>query len=123
MKSTYLLISASETVSSIAIRPDPLTQRLVAAHGGYQASMIASTAQQHFSTILKDRDQPHSFNMHITFLRPMTAGKTELKVKDSRLGSGVSIIQVTLSQRGKERVAAFVLWVPLPRKSQIEKCS
>ena len=71
--------------------------------------MIANTAQQHFNTTLKDRHQPHSFNMHITFLRPVTAGKTVLEVKDSRLGPGVSITQVTLSQGGKERVSAFVL--------------
>lgn len=71
--------------------------------------MIANTVQQHFNTTLKDRNQPHSFNMHVMFLRPVTAGKTEMKVEDSRLGSGVSITQVTLSQGGKERVAAFVL--------------
>ena len=70
--------------------------------------MIAHTAQQHFNTTLKALSQPHSFNMHLTFLRPVTAGKTELEVKDSRLGSGVSITQITLSQGGKERVAAFV---------------
>ena len=109
MKSTYLLISALGIVSSTVIWPDTLTQWFTAAHGGFQVSMVANAAQQHFNTTLKDRGQPHTFNMHVTFLRPVAAGKTELKMKDSRLGSGVSITQVTLSQEGKERVGAFVL--------------
>ena len=109
MKSIYLLISALEIVSSTALRQDPLTQRFIAAHGGFQASMIANTAQQHFNTTLKDRNQPHCFNMHIMFLRPVTAGKTELEMKDSKLASGVSVTQVSLSQGGKERVTAYVL--------------
>ena len=71
-------------------------------------SMIAYAAQQHFETTLKEYNQPHPFNIHVTFLRAVTAGKGELKVKDSSLGSGISTIHVTLSQGGKERVAAYV---------------
>lgn len=75
--------------------------------------MIAKTVQHHFSTTLKKYDQPHSFNMHIVFLRPVTAGKAEIVVKDSRVGSGVSTTQVTLSQKAKELVVAYVSWVCL----------
>ena len=70
--------------------------------------MIVHTAEQHFNTTLKNCNQPRSFNMHIMFLRPVLSGKAELEVRDSKLGSGVSVIHVTLSQEGKERVAAYV---------------
>ena len=70
--------------------------------------MIAKVAQQHFDTTLTKYNQPHPFNTHVIFLCTVTAGKAELAVKDSRLGSGVSTIHVTLSQGGKERVEAYV---------------
>ena len=124
MRSTHRLIFASERVSITIIEPDTLTECFIVAHGGFQASMIAHTVQQHFNTTLKDYDQPHSFNMHIMFLRPVTAGKAELEVKDSKLGPGVSTTHVTLSQGGKERVAAYVSWVSVPRQLQIDnECS
>ena len=70
--------------------------------------MIAETVQLHFRTTLKGYDQPHTFNMHIVFLRPVTVGKAELAIKDTKLGSGVSTTHVTLSQEGKELVVAYV---------------
>ena len=94
---------------STALAPSKkLTETLKAAHGGYQASALLHTAQKHFSTTLRDREQPHSFSMHITFLRPVKAGKAQLVFKDLSLGPGISTIQVNLIQAGKERVAAFV---------------
>lgn len=84
------------------------TEYRVAAHGGFLVSIIAHAAQQHFETSLKEYNQPHPFNISVIFLRTVTAGKAELEVKDSKLGSGVSTIHVTLSQGGKERVAAYV---------------
>ena len=70
--------------------------------------MIAETVQHHFRTTLKGYDQPHTFNMHIIFLRPITVGKAELAVTDTKLGSSVSTTHVKLSQEGKESVVAFV---------------
>lgn len=105
---TFHSTSALGIVSIAVIWPGSLAEPLIAAHGGYQATMIAHTAQKHFSTTLKHRGQPHSFNMHIMFLRPVIAGKAELEVKDLKLGPGVSTIQVIITQGGKERVAAYV---------------
>ena len=101
------LIFASERVSITIIEPDTLTECFIVVHGGFQASMIAHTVQQHFNTTLKDYDQPDSFNMDIMFLRPVTAGKAELEVNDSKLGPGVSTTHVTLSQ-GASRSICFV---------------
>jgi len=120
MRSTCPLISASERVSIAVVGPDTLTDCFIAAHGGFQASMIAHTTQHHFNTTLKGYDQPHSFNMHIMFLRPVTAGKAELEVKDSKLGAGFSTAYVTLSQGGKERVAAYVSWVLVPHPTPVD---
>ena len=73
--------------------------------------MIAHAVQQHFGTTRKEYNQPHPFNIHVMFLRTVTAGNVELAVKDSSLGTGISTIHVTLSQGGKERVAAYVSYV------------
>ena len=70
--------------------------------------MLRVSLQYHFRTTLKGYDQPHTFNMHIIFLRPVTVGKAELAVKVTKSGSGVSTTHVTLSQEGKEMVLAYV---------------
>ena len=63
--------------------------------------MIAETVRHQFCAILKGYDPPHTFNMHIVFLRPVTVGKAELAVKDTKLGSGVSTTHVALNQRAR----------------------
>ena len=97
-----------ETVSTNIIWSVILTNSLIAPHGGYQVSAIATTAQKHFDTTLTKYKQPHSFNIHVIFLRPMVAGKAQLEVKDLKLGPGVSTIHVNIIQGGKDRVAAYV---------------
>ena len=70
--------------------------------------MIAEAVQYHFRTTLKGFDLPPTFNMHIRFLRPVTVGKAELAVEDTKLRSGISATQVTLSQEGKGLIVAYV---------------
>ncbi|MCJ1280464.1 hypothetical protein MMC21_008292 [Puttea exsequens] len=93
----------------IDIHPDVCFGKSV--HGGFLASIITQTAQQHFSITLKDRGHPHPFDLHIIFFSSATAGKAQLEVEDSSLGSGFSTIHVTLLQGGRKRTAAYVSWV------------
>ena len=78
-----------------------------AAHGGLLASLIHTVSERHFQTTLRKYNQPHTFNLHIMFLRPATAGHVILKIQDTKPGPGMSIMHVTLSQAGKDRAVAY----------------
>ena len=75
------------------------------------SSLIHRVAQQHFQTTLRRCNQPHTFTLHIVFLRPVTAGDVDLKVQDTKLGSEISTIHVVLVQGGKEKMAAYASYV------------
>ena len=78
-----------------------------AAHGGFLSSLIHQVVQQHFQTTLHRDNQPHTFNLHVFFLRSVTAGDVTLKVQDTKPGSEISITHVTLTQGGKDKVVAY----------------
>ncbi|KAL8709845.1 MAG: hypothetical protein Q9220_005461 [cf. Caloplaca sp. 1 TL-2023] len=78
------------------------------AYGGSLVSMIMSATQLHFATTLSRQKQPHTFDLHLVFLRPATNGKVALEIEDVKLGAGVSTIRITLSQRGKACLTGHV---------------
>ena len=51
---------------------------------------------------------PHTFHVHVIFLRPATLSKSELAVEDTKLGISISTTRVPLSQESKEMVVACV---------------
>lgn len=63
--------------------------------------------QQHIQITLRKHYQPHTFTLHIVFLRIVTAGDIDLKMQDIKLGSEISTTHVTLVQEEKEKVVAY----------------
>ena len=70
-------------------------------------STILSAVKQHFASTLRSCNQPHTFDLHLMFLRSATAGEAEVRIKDIKLGVNVSIVHVTLIQKERERVVGY----------------
>lgn len=82
-------------------------------HGGLLASAVLDAVRQHFSTTLKRYDQPHTFDLHLMFLRPAAAGTASLEIKDTKPGASTSTTHIRLSQNGKDCVVGYALYVLL----------
>ncbi|KAJ5380353.1 uncharacterized protein N7496_002781 [Penicillium cataractarum] len=72
-------------------------------HGGYTASVLYRTATIHFARKYTTRKQlarsPEPIGLQISFLRRTFTGPAILTVQEIKLGSRVSTIHVTLSQK------------------------
>lgn len=82
----------------------PCANENAAAHGGFLVSLILSALQRHFSSTLCSYNQPHTFDLHLMFLRSTTAGQVEVTIKHVKLGHKISTVHVALSQDGEARV-------------------
>lgn len=80
-----------------------------AVHGGLLASTVLDAVRQHFHTTLQRYEQPHTFSLHLVFLRPAVAGQAILEIRDTKPGKGTSTIHISLSQNGKECVVGYAL--------------
>lgn len=67
-------------------------------------AIFIQVASEHFNTTLSSQNQPHTFAIHLDFLRRTSAGPALFTVKDTKLGRQASVIHVTLSQAGREEV-------------------
>ncbi|KAL1304862.1 hypothetical protein AAFC00_003786 [Neodothiora populina] len=77
-------------------------------NGGFVATAIQKVVLLHFSTTLKQQNQPHTLAMHITFLRRTQTGPANFTVKHVKIGRANSTVHVTLSQAGREEVVAYI---------------
>ena len=82
-----------------------------AAHGGLLVSVIISAVQQHFSSTLQRHNQPHTFDIETIFLRPATAGRAVVEVKETKLGANMSTIHFVLLQNNDEKVVGYASYV------------
>lgn len=74
------------------------------AHGGFLVSIVLSATKQHFTSTLRSYKQPHTFDLHLMFLRAATAGQVQVTVEHVKLGNKISTVHVVLSQDGETRV-------------------
>ena len=74
------------------------------------ASIILNAISEHFRTTLSKFNQPHTITLHLEFLKPATAGVAFLEIKDTKVGGGTSTIHITLTQKGKEKVAGYATY-------------
>lgn len=77
-------------------------------HGGYVTSIFQRVVQLHFETTLQQQNQPHSIILHLDFLRRTEVGHATFKVTDVKLGRQTTTIHVTLSQKGRDEVTAYI---------------
>ncbi len=75
-----------------------------AAHGGFLVSQILSAIKQHFTFTLRSYRQPHTFDLHLMFLRSVTAGQVQVTIKHVKLGNKISTVHVALSQDREVRI-------------------
>jgi acyl-coenzyme A thioesterase PaaI-like protein len=68
-------------------------------NGGYITSAFLVVARTHMSSTHNKRSQPHPINLHLEFLRRTSVGAARFTVKDVKLGSRISNLHITLSQR------------------------
>ena len=98
-----------------------------AAHGGSLISLVWKTVWTHFQTTLAKYNQPDTISLHVEFLRLAVIGDATISIKDVRLGKGSSTVHASLTQGGKERVAAYAMYVvafpPPYRTSDIAETS
>lgn len=75
-----------------------------AAHGGFLVSLILSALKQHFTSTLCSYNQPHTFDLHLMFLRSATAGQVKVTIRHVKVGKRISTVHVALSQDREARV-------------------
>ena len=63
--------------------------------------------KQHFASTLLGFNQPHTFDLHLTFLRPSTAGQAVVKIEDMKVGGNISTVHVSVVQGEKLRVVGY----------------
>ncbi|KAJ9602541.1 hypothetical protein H2200_013084 [Cladophialophora chaetospira] len=68
-------------------------------NGGYVTSAFLIVARTHMSLTHGKRSSPHPINLHLEFLRRTSVGHALFTVKDVKLGSRISNLHITLSQR------------------------
>jgi Thioesterase-like superfamily len=69
-------------------------------NGGYTTSAFLICARIHMQTTQPKRNQPHPINVHIEFLRRTAVGPGTFTVREMKLGSRVSNLQLALYQNG-----------------------
>ena len=70
--------------------------------------MMLSALRQHYASTLKSYNHPHTFDIHVMFLRPVVAGKVLVTIDHVKLGRKTSTVHVALSQEGTDRVVGHV---------------
>ncbi|KAL6719968.1 hypothetical protein ACLMJK_001889 [Lecanora helva] len=78
-----------------------------AAHGGFVASAILSAIREHFKSTLEKQRQPHTFDIQLNFLRPVTVGKCQVDIKDIKIGLKRSTIQFALRRNSIDHVVGY----------------
>jgi Thioesterase-like superfamily len=85
-------------------------------NGGYICSLFLLTARQHMTLNHPSRNQPHAINLHLEFLRRTSADVTAVfSVREIKLGSRISNLHITLSQRNgqdgasRDNVTGYVI--------------
>ncbi|OCT46578.1 alpha,alpha-trehalose-phosphate synthase (UDP-forming) [Cladophialophora carrionii] len=68
-------------------------------NGGYVTSAFLVVARMHMSLTHRARSSPHPINLHLEFLRRTSVGPAVFTVKDVKLGSRISNLHITLSQK------------------------
>ena len=63
--------------------------------------------KQHFASTLLSFQHPHTFDIHLTFLRPSTAGQAVVTIEDMKVGGSISTVHVSLAQGEKLRVVGY----------------
>ena len=63
--------------------------------------------KQHFASTLLGFKQPHTFDLHLTFLRPSTAGPAVVNLEEKKVGGKISTVHVSLVQGVKLRVVGY----------------
>ncbi|KXJ91812.1 thioesterase-like superfamily-domain-containing protein [Microdochium bolleyi] len=86
-------------------------------NGGYVTSTLISAVNTHFATTLARLDQPDTMSMQLQFLRRTHAGPGVVTVVDLKLGSGISVVQATFSQDGRDEVQGYVTHMNFARES------
>ncbi|GAP92534.1 putative thioesterase family protein [Rosellinia necatrix] len=77
-------------------------------HGGVVTATLLRVAAAHFGGTLAAQHQPHTIILHAEFLRRTHAGPATLVVRDVKIGRQTSTIHVSLTQDGREEVAAYL---------------
>ena len=68
-------------------------------NGGYVTSAFLIVARTHMSLTHPKRSSPHPINLHLEFLRRTSIGPVLFTVKDVKIGSRISNLHITLSQK------------------------
>jgi hypothetical protein len=74
--------------------------------GGYVAAIAHLAAETHCRTTLSAQDQPDIMSLHFDFLRMCELQDIDIAIRDLKVGSGISTIQLELTQKGRIRVVA-----------------
>ncbi|CAJ2512653.1 Uu.00g007720.m01.CDS01 [Anthostomella pinea] len=88
-------------------------------HGGVVTSVLLRVAATHFNNTLAKLNQPHTIALHSEFLRRTQEGPATIQVRDVKLGRMASTIHVTLTQDGREEVAAYITNSNLEKESGV----
>ena len=73
-------------------------------HGGFLVSVLLSAIKHHFASTLWSYKQPHTFDLHLIFLRSATAGQVQVTIKHVNLGKKASTVHVVIGQDSEARV-------------------
>ncbi|KAF4979163.1 hypothetical protein FZEAL_4591 [Fusarium zealandicum] len=76
-------------------------------HGGCVAALFHLTAVTHFTTTLKQYDQPDVLTLHIEFLRYCVSKAFEITVVELKRGGTHCTIQIQLAQKGQIKAIAL----------------
>ncbi|KAL4889930.1 thioesterase-like superfamily-domain-containing protein [Aspergillus ambiguus] len=81
-----------------------------APNGGYIAAILHRAATTHFKNAHPKAHHGCAVPIHmqLTYIRRSDVGPANLSVRDVKLGSRVSVIHITLSQDGRDKVTGYI---------------
>ncbi|KAK6502099.1 hypothetical protein TWF481_009908 [Arthrobotrys musiformis] len=88
-------------------------------NGGYVAAVMLRAAATHMTTTHARISPPqqHAISFHGMFMIKTNAGAVELKVTDTKIGRGYSVLHVELLQEGMRCVNAYVTMTNIDNES------
>ncbi|KAI1480027.1 thioesterase-like superfamily-domain-containing protein [Daldinia eschscholtzii] len=119
MAPTFLEATAVKALDSHTYTANFLSEWCIGSvpHGGVVTSTFLRVATTHFSTTLKEQNQPHTISLHLEFLRRTQEGPATLVVRDVKLGRQTSTIHVALSQDDREEVVGYLTHSNIPTET------
>ncbi|PGH14375.1 hypothetical protein AJ80_05965 [Polytolypa hystricis UAMH7299] len=79
------------------------------AHGGWCTGLFLATSRKYFQTKHPDRSQNDPVHIHTQFLNPLTAGAIFVALRELKLGSRRSVIEITLQRSESSPIVAIAL--------------